>query len=169
MGDEADEAIDAGMMDGPFGQDDEFEECDTDNWGTHHGRNTGHYIGSGPREITCKYCQKHGLHWTSVDGRWKLSDEKGIHNCRTGWQYPRQPPVGTGMSPESLKTLNEPVKSPDALVREAAQKLIDFLINCPIDSTQSLTALLENTETGTKFVEALADLEDALQVKELPF
>ena len=73
------------------------------------------------------------------------------------------------MSPESLKTLNEPVKSPDALVREAAQKLIDFLINCPIDSTQSLTALLENTETGTKFVEALADLEDALQVKELPF
>lgn len=37
--------------------------------------------GDPPTPKTCRCCGKSGLHWEQRNAKWRLFDERGIHNC----------------------------------------------------------------------------------------
>ena len=44
----------------------------------------GSYVGPNygrSRFKTCRCCNQSGLHWENRDGRWRLCDERGVHQC----------------------------------------------------------------------------------------
>ncbi len=77
MGDYADDAIDRDFadledeIDNIDGRYDPYELCGQD-------LSERKYR---PILKTCFRCKTGGLHWTQINGKWRLCDEKGEHKC----------------------------------------------------------------------------------------